>query len=153
MPTPSPGWRIFRSAGRMPTASASRYPRPLFTGGRLRGQTAAANAGVRSAATGLTSARAQLLLDVTQAYYDATLGDRLVTIAQATLEQADTTLSQTQVARRVGNQSEFDLLRARVTRDNQRPIVIQRTADRDLAYYRLKQMLDIPAGSAAGSLY
>jgi outer membrane protein len=116
----------------------------LFTGGRLRGQTDAANANLRSASTGLTSARAQLLLDVTQAYYDATLGDRLVAIAQATLEQADTTLSQTQVARQVGNQSEFDLLRARVTRDNQRPVVIQRTADRDIAYYRLKQMLDIP---------
>jgi outer membrane protein len=116
----------------------------LFSGGRLRGQTDAANAGVRSAATGLTSARAQLLLDVTQSYYDATLGDRLVIIAQATLEQADTTLSQTQVARSVGNQSDFDLLRARVTRDNQRPIVIQRTADRDMAYYRLKQLLDIP---------
>jgi len=99
---------------------------------------------VRSAALGLTSARAQLLLDVTGAYFDATLADRLLTIAQATLEQADTTLSQTQLARQVGNLSEFDLLRARVTRDNQRPVVIQRRADRDLAYYRLKQLLDFP---------
>jgi outer membrane protein TolC len=81
---------------------------------------------------------------VTGAYFDATLADRLLTIAQATLEQADTTLSQTQLARQVGNLSEFDLLRARVTRDNQRPVVIQRRADRDLAYYRLKQLLDFP---------
>ena len=44
----------------------------------------------------------------------------------------------------MGNQSEFDLLRARVTRDNQRPVVIQRRADRDLAHYRLKQLLDFP---------
>jgi outer membrane protein TolC len=99
---------------------------------------------VRSATLGLTSARAQLLLDVTEAYYDASLADRLLTIALATLEQADTTLSQTRLARQVGNQSEFDLLRARVTRDNQRPVVIQRRADRDLAYYRLKQLLDFP---------
>ncbi len=106
----------------------------LFSGGRVRGQTQAAGAEVRSAAIGLTSARAQLLLDVTGAYYDASLADRLLTIAQATLDQADTTLSQTQLAREVGNLSEFDLLRARVTRDNQRPIVIQRRADRDLAY-------------------
>ena len=109
------------------------------------GQTPAANAGVRSAEFGLTSARAQLLLDVTQAYYDAALGDRLVgDRARRRCEQADTTLSQTQLARQVGNQSEFDLLRARVTRDNQRPVVIQRRADRELAYYRLKQLLNLP---------
>jgi outer membrane protein TolC len=116
----------------------------LFSGGRVAGQAEAAGAGMRSAQMGLTSARAQLLLDVTQAYYDAALGDRLATIARATLEQADTTLSQTQLARTVGNQSEFDLLRARVTRDNQRPVVIQREASRDLAYYRLKQLLNLP---------
>ena len=120
------------------------FSQSLFTGGRISGQTAAAGAGVRSASVGLTSARAQLLLDVTQAYYDAVLGDRLVGIAVATLQQADTTLSQTQLARNVGNQSEFDLLRARVTRDNQRPVVIQRQAARDLAYDRLRQILNLP---------
>ncbi len=120
------------------------FSQTLFSGGRVRGQVQAAGAGVRSAAIGLTSARAQLLLDVTGAYYDASLADRLFTIAQATLDQADTTLSQTRLAREVGNLSEFDLLRARVTRDNQRPIVIQRRADRDLAYFRLKSLLDVP---------
>lgn len=119
----------------------------LFSGGRVGGQVASAEAGVRSAEFGLTAARAQTLLDVTQAYYDAVLDDHLVRIAEATLEQADTTLSQTQLARQVGNQSEFDLLRAKVTRDNQRPIVIQRRADRDVAYDRLRQLLDLPAAT------
>jgi outer membrane protein TolC len=116
----------------------------LYTGGRLGGLTQSAAASLRSAELGVTSARAQTVLDVTQAYYDASLGDRLVTIAQVTLEQAETTLAQTQLARTVGNQSEFEVLRARVTRDNIRPIVIQRRADRDLAYYRLKQFLELP---------
>jgi outer membrane protein len=120
------------------------FSQTLFTGGRVSGQARAADANVRRAELGLTSAQAQLLLDVTEAYYDAALGDRLVAIAQATLEQADTTLSQAQLARQVGNQSEFDLLRARVTRDNQRPIVIQRQAARDLAYYQLKHLLNLP---------
>jgi outer membrane protein len=120
------------------------FSQTLFSGGRVSGQSRAANAAVRGAEVGLTSAQAQLLLDVTEFYYDAALGDRLVTIARATLEQADTTLSQTRLARQVGNQSEFDLLRARVTRDNQRPIVIQRQAARDIAHYRLKQLLDLP---------
>jgi outer membrane protein TolC len=120
------------------------FSQVLFTGGRLKGQTQSASAGVRSAEFGLTSARAQLLLDVTSAYYDASLANRLVTIAEETLRQADTTLSQTQLSRQVGNQSEFDLLRARVTRDNQRPVVIQRRSERDLAHYRLKQLLNLP---------
>jgi outer membrane protein len=120
------------------------FSQTLFSGGQVSGQSRAASANARSAALGLTSAQAQLLLDVTGAYYDASLADRLLAIAQATLEQADTTLSQTRLARQVGNQSEFDLLRARVTRDNQRPLVIQRRADRDLAHYRLKQLLDFP---------
>jgi outer membrane protein len=120
------------------------FSQTLFAGGRLSGQSRAADANLRSAELGLTSAEAQLLLDVTEAYYDAALGDRLVAIATATLEQADTTLSQTQLAREVGNQSEFDLLRARVTRDNQRPVAIQRQAARDIAYYRLKNLLNLP---------
>jgi outer membrane protein TolC len=119
----------------------------LFSGGRVGGQVATAQAGVHGAEFGLTAARAQALLDVTQAYYDAALDDRLVQIAEATLEQADTTLSQTQLARQVGNQSEFDLLRAKVTRDNQRPIVIQRRADREVAYDRLRQLLDLPSAT------
>jgi outer membrane protein len=120
------------------------FSQTLYSGGQVSGQTQAAGAQVRSAALGLTASRAQLLLDVTSAYFDASLSDQLLSIAEATLRQADTTLSQTRLARQVGNQSEFDLLRARVTRDNQRPVVIQRRADRDLAHYRLKQLLDIP---------
>jgi outer membrane protein TolC len=44
----------------------------------------------------------------------------------------------------VGNASEFELLRAQVARDNQRPQVIQAHAQRDQAYLRLKQLLDLP---------
>ncbi len=116
----------------------------VFTGGRVTAQYRAAGASERRADIQLTSMRAQLLLDVTQAYYDATLSDRLVSIAQATLAQAETTLVQTRVARQVGNQPEFELLRAEVTRDNARPVLIQRLSDREIAYTRLKQLLNLP---------
>ncbi|HET8625421.1 MAG TPA: TolC family protein [Gemmatimonadales bacterium] len=117
----------------------------LFDGGRTSGRSRAANASLRRAQIGLTAAQGQLVLDVTEAYFDAVLADRLVAIAEASLEQADTTLSQTQLAREVGNTSEFDLLRARVTRDNQRPVLIRRRAERDIAYVRFKQLLNLPA--------
>ena len=120
------------------------FSQSVFSGGRNSGQRAAATAGRRVAEVELTAQRAQLALDVTQAYFDAVLADRLVEIADTTLAQTDELLRQTTLARRVGNQSEFDLLRATVSRDNQRPVVIQRRGDRDIAYLRLKQLLNIP---------
>lgn len=112
---------------------------------RIGAQNRIAQAGRTRAEIELNSQRAQLAMDVTQAYYDAALADRLVIIAEATLAQADTTLSQTRLARQVGNQPEFDVLRAQVQRDNQVPVVIQRRSDRDLAYTRLRLLLDLPA--------
>lgn len=116
----------------------------LFSGGRVQAQNRAARAGRRSADIELTAQRAQLALDVTEAYFDAVLADRLVAIAESSLAQTEGTLRQTTLAQQVGNQSEFELLRARVTRDNQRPVLIQRRTDRDLAYLRLKQLLNVP---------
>jgi outer membrane protein len=116
----------------------------VYTGGRIAGQTASADAQQRSAEIDLIAQRAQLALDVTQAYFDAVLADRLVVIADTALSQTEELLRQTQVARQVGNQSEFDLLRATVTRDNQRPVIISRRGDRDVAYLRLKQLLNFP---------
>ncbi|HEX2189496.1 MAG TPA: TolC family protein [Longimicrobiaceae bacterium] len=120
----------------------------VFTGGRNEAQTRIARAGREVAEIGVTSAQAQSQLDVTQAYFDARLADQLLEIAQATLAQAEETLRLAELARQVGRQSEFEVLRARVARDNQRPAVIQRRTARDLAYDRLRILLDLPDGEA-----
>jgi len=125
-------------------AAGLSFSQSVFSGGRISGQTQAATATRRSAEVEVAAQRAQLALDVTQAYFDAVLADRLVQIADTTLRQTEELLRQTTVARRVGNQSEFELLRATVTRDNQRPVLIQRQGDRDVAYFRLKQLLNLP---------
>ncbi len=117
---------------------------PIFAGGRIRAANDIAGAGRRTADIELASSRAQLRLDVTEAYFDAALTDRLVQIAESSLVQTETVFRQTKLARQVGDKSEFDLLRAQVTRDNQRPLVIQRRAQRDLAYLRLRQLLNLP---------
>jgi outer membrane protein len=116
----------------------------LFSGGRVQAQNSAAKAGRRSADIELGAQRAQLRLDVAQAYYDAALADRLVAIADSSLSQTEEALRQTSLARQVGNQSEFDLLRARVTRDNQVPALLQARTSRELSYLRLKQLLNLP---------
>jgi outer membrane protein TolC len=119
----------------------------VFSGGRVSAQHGAAAAARRGAEIEVASQRAKLALDVTSAYLDASLADRLVAIAESSLAQTEGVLEQTRLAREVGTQSEFELLRAQVTRDNQVPVVLQRRTDRDLAYLRLKQMLNVPAGT------
>jgi len=120
------------------------FSQNLFTGGRVNAQNAVANSGRRAAEIDLAAQRAQIRLDVTQAYFDAALADRLVALAESSSVQTESVLRQTQLARNVGNVSEFDLLRAQVSSANQRPIVIQRRSDREVAYLRLKQLLNLP---------
>jgi outer membrane protein TolC len=117
----------------------------LFTGGRTRALIRASGLGRESAEIGIGSASAQVQLDVTQAYYDAVLADRLLQIAESSLVQTERTLRQVQLSRDVGAAAEFDLIRARVTRDNQRPVYLQSRTQRDLAHLRLRQLIDAPA--------
>jgi outer membrane protein len=124
------------------------FSQSLFSGGRISAQNAVANSGRRSAEIELAAQRAQVRLDVTQAYYDAALADRLVALAESSAVQTDKVLRQTQLARTVGNVSEFELLRAQVSSANQRPIVIQRQSNREVAYLRLKQLLNLPLENA-----
>jgi outer membrane protein TolC len=144
------GSNLFGSFSKVGFGAANQYnlglslTQNLFTGGRVTAQYRQAKAAEQSAQINYTSTHAQVVLNVVQAYYDAALSDRLVNIAEATLTQAETTLAQTRLARQVGNQPEFELLRAQVTRDNQVPVVLQRRADRDQAYLHLKQVLNLP---------
>jgi outer membrane protein TolC len=116
----------------------------LFAGGRVVSGIRASEAARRSAEIGVTSARAQVQLDVAQAYLDAALADRLVQIAESSLVQTERAYRQTALGREVGTISEFDLLRARVARDNQRPQLVQSRATRTSAYLRLRQLLVLP---------
>lgn len=120
------------------------FSQPVFTGGRATGNRIAATSGRRVADIELAAQRAQNILEVTQAYYNAVLAERVADIAQATLAMSDDVLRQTTRARQVGSSSEFDLLRAQVARDNQVPVLLQRRSDRSIAMLRLKQLLEIP---------
>jgi outer membrane protein TolC len=116
----------------------------LFTAGRASSAVQGARAARTSAEIALDAARAQVSLDVAQAYFDAVASDKLVEIEDSTLAEAERTLQQTTVSQQVGAAAEFDLLRARVARDNQRPVVIQAQSNRDIALLRLRQLLGIP---------
>lgn len=116
----------------------------LFTAGRLAAQERAAGAAARSAGVALQSAQADIRLTVAEAYFDALLADRFVEIASATVDQQERVLDQTTLMQRVGTRPQFDVLRARVALDALRPTLIRQRSARDLAYFRLKQLLDLP---------
>jgi outer membrane protein len=116
----------------------------LWTAGRVSAARDGADAAHDAATIALTSARAQAMLDVAQAYFDAVAAERLHGIADSTLALTQRTLDAVELARQVGTASEFELLRARVTRDNQRPLAIQARGNRTAALLRLKQLLELP---------
>lgn len=118
----------------------------LYSGGRLGALSTIAGAARENAEIALTSTRAQLLLEVVRAYYDAALGDRLLEIAEATYAQAEATYAQTKLGFEAGSQPEFEVLRAQVARDTQRPTIIRRRSERDIALLRLRQALELPPG-------
>ena len=108
----------------------------------------ASQAGQRVAELQLSQQQATTILNVASAYYDASLTDQLVAITEFTLSQAERTLKDVTLGREVGTQSEFEQLRSRVARDNQIPVVTRARANRDIAFTRLKQLLDLPQASA-----
>jgi outer membrane protein TolC len=124
------------------------FTQGLYSGGRVGAARALADATYRAAGIGVDAARAQLALDVTRAYYDAALADRLVTIAEASYTQASALYEQSRQLFEAGSRPEFELLRAEVARDNQLPVVIRARSQRDIAYLRLRQLLDLPADAA-----
>ena len=142
----------FASLGSLPFGQRNQYnlglsfSQTLYAGGRVRSGIRSADAVRRSAEIELVSQRAEARLDVTTAYFDAALSDRLLAIAESSLAQSERTLKDVELGRQVGTLPEFDLLRARVTRDNLRPLVIQRRASRQVGYLRLMQLLDLPLG-------
>ena len=102
-----------------------------------------AQANRRSAAMTLDEARAQAVMDAAQAYFEVVLTERLVRIAESSLQQAERVLEVTRSGRVAGAQSEFELLRAGVAAANQRPPLVRRRVDHQIAGLQLRQLLDV----------
>jgi outer membrane protein len=117
------------------------FSHTVYSGGRTGAESLRASNARRAAGIATTATEAQLSLDVTQAFYDAALSDRMVTIAESGYSQANATYDQIRLSFEAGRQSEFELLRAQVARDSQRPTVIRSKSAREIAYLRLRQLL------------
>ena len=139
----SPLARVFASPNTMLLGIAA--SQTIYSGGRVSAGIAASEAGSRAADLGARAARAQIVYDIAQAYFGAQVAEQLLAIADSSFAQTERALRQTQLAREVGNTAEYDLIRARVQRDNARPAVIAARTQRDVAFLRLRQLLNLPA--------
>ncbi|HYW50476.1 MAG TPA: TolC family protein [Gemmatimonadaceae bacterium] len=117
---------------------------PLYLDNRFGLAARVAKANESVAGYGFRTARAQLRYDIASAYFDAAIADRFLQIAESSLVQTERTLRQTTLQRQVGTVAEYDLLRSRVARDAQRPLVISAQQNRDVSALRLKQLLNLP---------
>jgi len=117
---------------------------PIFDGFRTRSAVSAAEAGMRLSQLDVKSTRAQVVLQVARAYYEAALAERQVEIAEVTLQQAEQTYSENELGFKQGATPEFDLVRAEVARDNQRTLVVQFRVQRDIAFVHLRRLIGVP---------
>lgn len=119
----------------------------VFAGGRSFARLKLTDRAMRTSESSLESSRAQAVLVVVQAYYDALLARQLTRIAEENLRQAEATLAQARAQYANDATAAFDVLRAEVTVGNQRPTLLSRQSALANAEQNLRQVLDLPPGA------
>jgi outer membrane protein len=118
---------------------------PLYAAGRVRTALDIARNVRRATALEIDEAEADIALQVRSAYFRLGLADEFVAIAQEAYGLADAQFRQVELFRQQGTASDFDLLRARVERDNLEPPIIEARNARRLAELDLKRLINVPA--------
>jgi outer membrane protein TolC len=118
---------------------------PLYSGGRVSTGLRVARLAREAADLDILEAEADLTHQVRSAYFQAVLAGELVRIAEEAHALASAQLRQVELFQAQGVASEFDLLRARVERDNVEPTLVEARNARRLAELNLKRLLNLPA--------
>jgi outer membrane protein len=116
----------------------------LYSGGKLGAGLRIADHVVETANLALQEAAADIELQVRSAYFRARLGQELVGISRAAVEQAERFLESERVRRESGLGSELDVLRAEVSLANLQPQVVSATNTAEVATLDLKRLIDLP---------
>jgi HAE1 family hydrophobic/amphiphilic exporter-1 len=113
----------------------------LFTWGKVGAAVRAAKDGIAAAEDQLEHYRQAAVRDVTEAFHDVLLAKKLEAIAKETLAQRERQLAEVEKKHALGTVTDFDVLAARVARDNQGPEVIRTASGVLLALDRLRLVL------------
>ncbi len=117
----------------------------LWAGGTVGAAREAARRFTSASRAQLEETADDLTLQVRTAYLDAVLAGHLHQIAIDSREVADAHLQQVDAFYQAGTTSEFELLRARVDRENREPAVVQAENAAEMALLALKRLINIPA--------
>jgi outer membrane protein TolC len=114
----------------------------LFDGGKWLAGMRGAKLYLRAATEQNREAISDLVYRVKSAYYQASAAQRLLAIAEGSLDQARKHEAQVALFHQQGTRAEYDLLRAQVDAANQEPGVVSARTAADLALLRLKQLIN-----------
>lgn len=117
----------------------------VYSGGQVAAAIDIARSLRRASRLEVEEAESQVTLDVRSAYMGAVLASKLVAIAEDAYRLADDHLEQVKSFRERGTASDFDVLSARVERDNLEPALVEARNGRHLAELDLKRLVHIPA--------
>lgn len=118
---------------------------PLYSGGKVGAALGIARDVRLAADLEVEEAEAELALQIRTAYFQAVLAGELVKIAEEAHRLAADQLAQVELFQRQGTASEFDVLRARVERDNLEPNIVEARNALRVAELNLKRLINLPA--------
>ncbi|MDX9734171.1 MAG: efflux RND transporter permease subunit [Thermoanaerobaculia bacterium] len=136
---------LFPSGQTVRTAGVS-LTQTLFAWGKVGAAVRAAKDGIASAEDQLEHYRQAAARDVTEAFHDVLLAKRIEAIAKETLEQRERQLGEAERRHTLGTATDYDVLAARVARDNQRPEVLRTASAVLVALDRLRLVLAEESG-------
>jgi HAE1 family hydrophobic/amphiphilic exporter-1 len=128
-------------SGQTTRAAGVGLTQTLFAWGKVGAAVRAAKDGIAAAEDQLDHYRQAAIRDVTEAFHDVLLARRLEWIAVETLALREKQLAEAEKRYGLGTATDFDVLAARVARDNQRPEVIRASGSVLLALDRLRLVL------------
>lgn len=119
---------------------------PLYTSGRIENAIRAASLGVRASDEAARAKAADVVLQVTQAYLQAVLAQRVEAVQQQALEVVQAHLQQAEALYKQGMVSQYDVLRAQAELATQQKRLTDARNGREIALSVLYNLLNLPQG-------
>jgi outer membrane protein len=117
---------------------------PIYTGGQIQNAYKAAQFQLELAKEKERSVRQDLTFKVQSAYHQIWLAEENLLVAKASYENMARHAERIEKVYNVGNTSKFELLRAQVNRDNQKPPVIKAQNGVEVAKLALATLIGFP---------
>lgn len=117
---------------------------PLYTSGRIENALKAASLGVRASDEAARAKAADVVLQVTQAYLQAVLAQRVEEVQQQALQVVQAHLQQAEALYKQGIVSQYDVLRAQAELATQQKRLTDARNQKELALSLLYNLLDLP---------